>query len=138
MKKEVGLWINLSRAVIVTINGEAVSNLQVRSNIEKYVQFSGGSKKNPLYGTHTLSGEGKNDPNLARCIETYFDAVASLLRHADSIWIFGPGNAKNELKKRLHRDSLEADVVSGEFESKMTDRQIVAQVRQHYHSFADI
>lgn len=138
MNKKIGIWINLSRAVIVTIKDEAVSNLQVRSNIEKYIQFSGGSKKNPLYGSNRLSGEGKNNPNLAKCIQTYFDAVASLVRHANPIWIFGPGNAKNELKMRLLLDGLNAEVVGNELEYKMTDRQIVAQVLHHYHAYADI
>jgi len=58
--------------------------------------------------------------------------VVSLLRNADSIWIFGPGEAKVELQKRLEHQDLGARIVSVETVDKMTNRQIAAKVRQHF------
>ena len=49
-----------------------------------------------------------------------------------SILIFGPGEAKGELKKRLEGDKLGGRIVSIETVDKMTDRQIAAKVRQHF------
>jgi hypothetical protein len=62
----------------------------------------------------------------------YYDGVVSMLWNADLIWIFGPGEAKTELKKRLDRVDLGKRIVSVEAVKKMTNRQIVAKVRQHY------
>ena len=47
MRREVGLWIDHTKAIIVTIIGEKDETRQVRSNIKKYVYFSGGSNSNP-------------------------------------------------------------------------------------------
>ncbi len=132
MKRDVGLWIDHTKAVIVTVSGEKEETRQVRSNIEKHVHFSGGSSANPLYGTCSLSGEGKLGPRFSSCLNTYYDGVVSLIRHADSIWIFGPGDAKGELEKHLQGDQLNTHIVGIEPAEKMTDRQIAAKVRQHY------
>lgn len=132
MKREVGLWIDHSKAVIVTVIGEKDETRQVRSNIEKHVHFSGGSHVSPLYGTSSIPGESKQDRKFANYFDSYYDGVVSLIRHADSIWIFGPGDAKEELEKHLQRDQLNAHIIGIETVDKMSDRQIAAKVRQHY------
>jgi len=58
--------------------------------------------------------------------------VIASIRDAESILIFGPGEAKGELKKRLEGDKLGGRIVSIETVDKMTDRQITAKVRQHF------
>jgi hypothetical protein len=132
MKREVGLWIDHTKAIIVTVVGETDETRKVRSNIEKHVHFSGGSQSNPLYGTFSSGSE--NNPNriIANYLSPYYDGVVSLIRHADSIWIFGPGDAKGELEKRLQRDEPGVHIVGVETVDKMTDRQIAAKVRQYY------
>jgi hypothetical protein len=39
-------------------------------------------------------------------LNVYYDEVISCIRDAESILIFGPGEAKGELKKRLEKDNL--------------------------------
>jgi hypothetical protein len=46
--------------------------------------------------------------------------------------IFGPGEAKGELKERLERHNLGGSIVGIETADKMTDRQIAAKVRQYF------
>ena len=57
--------------------------------------------------------------------------IASI-RDAESILIFGPGEAKGELKQRLETNNLGGRIVGIETVDKMTDRQIAAKVRQHF------
>jgi hypothetical protein len=52
--------------------------------------------------------------------------------HAESILLFGPGEAKGELRKRLERDKLGGRIVAVETVDKMTDRQIAAKVRGYF------
>jgi len=54
------------------------------------------------------------------------------MRDAESILIFGPGEAKGELRKRLEKDNLGGRIVAIETVDKMTDRQIAAKVRQYF------
>ena len=65
-------------------------------------------------------------------LNIYYDAVIACIRDAESILIFGPGEAKGELKKRLEGNKLSGRIVGIETIDKMTDRQIAAKVRQYF------
>jgi hypothetical protein len=56
------------------------------------------------------------------------------IRDAEFIQIFGPGEAKLELEKRLKHEELSGCIVTIETIDKMTDRQIEAKVWQHFLS----
>jgi len=58
--------------------------------------------------------------------------VISYIRDAESILIFGPGEAKGELEKRLAAQGLGKRIVGIETTDKMTDGQIAAKVREHF------
>jgi CO dehydrogenase/acetyl-CoA synthase epsilon subunit len=63
--------------------------------------------------------------------------VIASIRGAESILILGPGEAKEELKKRLKKHQLGSRVVGVETADKMTDRQIEAKVRSFFHEHDD-
>jgi len=65
-------------------------------------------------------------------LNIYYDAVIVCIRDAESFMIFGPGDAKGELKTRLERNNLGERIEDIETVDKMTDRQIAAKVRQHF------
>ena len=54
------------------------------------------------------------------------------IRDAESILIFGPVEAKGELKKHLEREGLGGRIVGIETVDKMTEPQITAKVRQYF------
>jgi len=62
----------------------------------------------------------------------YYDEVIACLRGASAILVFGPGEAKGELVKRIERDKLDVRVNGFETADKMTERQILQKVRRHY------
>jgi hypothetical protein len=132
MKREVGLWIDHHKTVIVTVIDDKEETREIRSNIDKYVRLSGGiTAKKPNISPMSIA-EDVGDRRDGNHLSGYYDGVVSMLRNADSIWIFGPGEAKVELKKRLEREELGGRIVSVETVDKMTDRQIVAKVLLHY------
>ena len=65
-------------------------------------------------------------------LNIYYDAVIACIRDAEAILVFGPGEAKGELKKRLVRNKLGGRIVGVETIDKMTDRQIAAKVRKRF------
>jgi len=65
-------------------------------------------------------------------LNIYYEAVIACLRDAESILIFGPGEAKGELKKRLEKSKLGGRIAGVEIVDKMTDRQIAAKIRQYF------
>jgi hypothetical protein len=132
MKREVGLWIDHHKAVVVTMLNEKEETREIQSNVEKHLKLSPGKLAKVPNLSDMSQAEDVVDRRYANHLSEYYDGVVSMLRNADSIWIFGPGEAKDELKKRLERENLGGRIVSVETVDKMTDRQIAAKVRQHY------
>ena len=132
MKKEVGLWIDQHKTVMVTLEDEKEETREIRSNVEQHMRLSNDLKaKKPNVPAH-LHAEDLSDGKDSTRLSGYFDGVVSMLRNADSIWIFGPGQAKDELKKRLKHEDLDGRIVGIETVNKMTDHQIAAKVRDHF------
>lgn len=125
MSKQAGIWIDHKEAYVVFVD-EGAEAERMKSGMEKHVRYSG----------HAASQEGsaddQRDRQFAAHLGKYYDEVISHVRDADSILIFGPGEAKGELEKRLATEGMGARVVGVETVDKMTDHQIAAKVRQHY------
>ena len=125
MKKQAGLWIDHRKAVIVIVTDEGETLSEIPSNMEKHVRFTGGT------ASEVGSAEDMRDRQFGNHLNSYYDRVVAVLRGADSIQIFGPGEAKGELSKRLEHEGLKGHVLAVETVDKMTDRQIAAKVREH-------
>ena len=124
MKKHAGLWIDHRKAVIVVVTEEGEAIHKVASNMEKHVRFSGGT------ASEDGSAEDVRDREFGNHLNSYYDRVLAVLHGADSIQIFGPGEAKGELRKRLEHEGFKGQVLAIETVDKMTDRQIAAKVRE--------
>jgi len=124
MKREVGLWIDHRKTVIVSVTGKGEETILIESDMEKHVRYSGAAQED--------SAEDQRDKRFAGHLNKYYDHVISCIRNAESILIFGPGEAKVELEKRLESEALSGRVVGIETVDKMTDRQIAARVRQQF------
>jgi len=124
MKKIVGLWIDHRKTVIVSVTDKKEETRVIRSEMEKHVRYSGAAQED--------SAEDQRDKRFTGHLNKYYDQVISCVRDAESILLFGPGEAKIEIEKRLESEALGGRVVGIETVDKMTDRQIAAKVRQHF------
>ena len=124
MKKQVGLWIDHRESVIVFITDEKEETKKVTSNVEKHVRFSGGAQD--------ASADDIQDRRFSGQLNKYYDEVIACIGNAESILVFGPGEAKGELGKRLESKGLGARIVGVETVDKMTDHQIAAKVRERF------
>jgi hypothetical protein len=126
MKKQAGLWIDHRKAVVVLVTDEGEEIKKITSNMGKHVRFTGGT------ASEDGSTEDVRDRQFGNRLNSYYTDVIALIRDADSIQIFGPGEAKGELEKRLEHEGLKAYVLAVETVDKMTDRQISAKVRERF------
>ena len=132
MKKEVGLWIDHRKAVIVTIEGDVEMTREIKSNMEKHVRFSSGTHLKKTADIPGSTAEDMRDRQYDGHLNRYYEGIVSLINQADAIWIFGPGEAKVELENRLKHEGLGERIVAVEAVDKMTDNQIAAKVRDRY------
>ena len=137
MQTHVGLWIDHKKAIIVAITDKGEEIRLIISKVERQRRRSGDS---PLEGPHERQQVPADDSRQRRVtgqLNTYYDAVIACIRDAESILIFGPGEAKGELQKRLNKDNLDRRIVGVETVDRMTDHQVAAKVRQHFHDSSD-
>lgn len=127
MKKKIGLWIDNRAAIIVKLTDEDEQITRIYSDAEKQIRFEGGSRKDGLQTTETIQGR-KFDMQL----NNYFDDVIANIRDAEMIQIFGPGEAKDGLLKRMENDNLKELIVKIETADSMTDNQVAARVREYF------
>lgn len=125
MNKQVGLWIDRNKAVIVTIANNIEAKRIITSDMEHYV----------LYST-TIPGDGSleniRDRRFWNHLGEYFDKIMEHIRDAAEIQIFGPGVAKYELQKRLEAEGLAEHIVSLEEADNMSDLQIATKVQKRF------
>jgi len=130
MKTEAGLWIDRREAVIVMVADGEKETRRIQADLERHVRFTGGHGARAPFAIQPA--EDKRERQYEEHLNRYYSEVIASLRDADKILIFGPGEAKTEVQRRLEREGLGRRVVAVEPADKMTERQITAKVRQAF------
>lgn len=138
MKKYLGLWLDHREAFLVYLlnnqpltGGDQETIERIESDIERRVRLSGGSRsrKTP-YGPQEISVDGKQEDRVKGQLRNYYQEIIKRISDADRILIFGPGEAKIELKKEIEKvRELAGKIQKIETADKMTIRQIAAKTR---------
>jgi hypothetical protein len=133
MKTIAGLWIDHRRAVIAIISEAGEEMLEIPSNVEKQPGRFAGVRSTAAHESQQAPADDSHEREFTGHLNQYYDEVIGEIRDAESILLFGPGEAKFELKKRLERDKLGEHIIAVETVDKMTNRQITAKVREYFH-----
>jgi hypothetical protein len=132
MKKEIGLWIDHREAIIVIFTDGEEEIKHITSDSGKHIRYSGSSHSKTPEGLKEVTSEDRRDRKFANTINSFYDEIIAVVRNAETIQIFGPGEAKGELEKRLEHEGLKAHMLPVETVDKMTDHQIAAKVRERF------
>jgi hypothetical protein len=128
----VGLWIDHKKAIVVVVTDKGEEIGLIISKAEKQPRRSGDSPLKGPYEPLQVPTADSRQKMLTGHLNIYYDAVIACIRNAEFILIFGPGDAKGELKKSLKRNNLGGRIAGIETVDKLTDRQIAAKVRKHF------
>ena len=144
MKKYVGIWLDHREAFVISLtrdqpafSGDQEMIERIESNIEGRTRLSGGSRsrKTP-YGPQDISVDSKQEDRFKLQRRKYFKEVLRRLSDADRILIFGPGEAKIELKKEIEKSKeLAGKMKKIESADKMTIKQITAKVKTFFEPY---
>jgi hypothetical protein len=132
MNKQAGLWLDHREAIIVILTDGGQEIKHISSNSGKHIRYSGSSHSKTPDGLKEVRSEDQRDRKFGNDLNKYYDEIIASIRDADSIQIFGPGEAKGELAKRFDHQGLKAHILAVETVDKMTDHQIVAKVRERF------
>ncbi len=132
MKRQVGLWIDHREAIIVAVTDDGEVTERILSGVEKQLRRSGDSPLRGSYESQQVPEDNSRNRTFHGRLGVYYQEIMADIRDADSILIFGPGEAKGELMKLLAQNDISGRVAGVETEDKMTDPQIAAKVREHF------
>ncbi len=132
MKTTIGMWIDHRKAVIVVMTDTGEEIKLIISKVEKQRRRSTGACVQTPFASQLVEADDRQDRAFTGHLNIYYDAVIACIRNAEALLIFGPGEAKGELKKRLEEHNLGGRIVGMETVDKMTDRQIAAKIRQYF------
>ena len=123
-----GLWIDQEKAVIFSMGDEGAGLKRIASKARMGVPVPV-----PVTGAvHKESERASDAEDESRRLNDFYGEVISFIRSAESILIFGPGEVKYELNKRLEDQGLHDRVIGIEAALKMTDNAIIARIRQRF------
>ncbi len=134
MKRQTGIWIDSSKAIIVCLDGKKESITEIDSDIENKSQHHREGNKGTFSGGRHSSNEKQLTNRKKEQTSCFMDAIIDYVKYSDELYILGPAKAKNDLKKRIQVEQIiTPDKLKGvDTADKMTINQIVAKVRNFY------
>ncbi len=132
MQKQVGLWIDHRKVVIVEIENKTVVTREIESNMEKHIRFSSNLQSNAANKSQGSTEEDTRDRKFGNHLDKFYEKITSNIRDADSIWIIGPGEAKIELESYLKNHAICGSITGVEPADKLTNKQITSKVRSYF------
>jgi hypothetical protein len=132
MSNKVGLWIDHRKTIVVAISEQVEKIEEIVSGVEKQLQRGGDRPLEGDYEVVQVPADDRRQRDFTKHLNIYYAAVITAIQDAESILIFGPGEAKGELKQQLDKNHLGGHIVDIETVDKMTNPQIAAKVREYF------
>jgi hypothetical protein len=132
MATEAGVWIDHKQAIVILITDAGQEIKKFKSGIDQPVRPVGSARPQHKYTPNDFTAEDSRERKLVSGRKKVYDDVLGFLRGADSLLILGPGEAKGEFHKHIVAKKRRGLAVELETTDKMTDRQLVAKVREHF------
>ena len=133
MAHKAGIWIDHKKAVIVSLSADGVTAKTLESDVGPHARYSDRAGYPTAGGPQDGRGEKRYEERYGQHLDRYYDEVIKQLGQPEALLIFGPGEAKLQLKERLSGSkALSEHIVEMETTDKLTDPQIVAKVKGHF------
>ena len=133
MNATAGLWIDHRKAVVAIVSAKGEETTEIRSGVDKQPGRLGGVRSTAPYESQLVKADDRLERKLTSHLNQYYAKVIASIRKTDAILLFGPGEAKSELVKRLDRAKFGGHITVTETTDKLTDRQIVAKALKYFH-----
>ena len=134
MHTHIGLWIDHRRAVIVFPSKLSEKTTTILSMAERHLSRAPGASPDESFEAQRVLADDVQERKFKQQLQGFYDEVIAVIHEATSLFIFGPGEAKGELVKRLSLEKPSTRHVNVASADKMTDGQIAAKVREHFYT----
>lgn len=134
MKKQTGIWIDSSKAVIITFVEGKESITELQSDIENKVYHHHEGNAGDFMGNRHMNSEKKFEERINHQTEQFLNAVIEEIKPNDEFYVFGPAGMKTKLQKKIEAGvpELRNKLKSVETADNMTTNQMVAKARKYF------
>lgn len=136
MEKQVGIWIDSKKAIIVTLDGQKEEKItEIDSEVENSVYHNKEGDKGTFSGSHHSDSETKFDNRKKEELDYFLKSIMFYVKGSNYLYIFGPGETKIKLEQKIHDDKSlgKINLKAVETTDSMTLNEIVAQVKDFYN-----
>lgn len=135
MKKQAGIWIDSSKAVIITFAEGREFIIELKSDIENKVYHHHEGDSGAFMGTRHMNNEKKFDERIKQQTDHFLKTVIDEIEGIDEVYVFGPAGMKTKLKKKIESGevTLHNKLKSVETAGSMTTNQMVAKAKKYYN-----
>jgi len=132
-KRNTGVWLDKEKAIMVTVYNGEVSVNTLLSNVEHF-HVHGGSGTRQKGGPQDVVQDSKYLEREKLQLKKYFKNLASEIKDADALVIFGPAEIKDKFMKELSTSykDLSVKVKDVVKTDSMTTPQVKAWVKAFY------
>lgn len=133
MKKNIGIWIDTQKAVIIQLF-EGTHNIKtIESNIETRERIPGESKKYGRFGGQYMTFEKNRENKKMEQTNQFIKILLNEIEDADAVVLFGPSIMKTIFEKEIKNNLNLIGKISGVFDAdSLTENQIAAWVKDFY------
>jgi len=133
MLTNIGIWIDHKEAVLVFLKNGHTTLERIKSNAESNFRQSGGWKSGKNPGIQSIHKEQKAEERRKHQYQKFYRRIIKKISKADTVYIFGPGNAKQELTKEMQkRKGIQPMISAVQSCNRLTDNQVKAKVKSHF------
>jgi hypothetical protein len=135
MKKQTGIWIDLSKAIIVTLEGENEKITEIESDVENRIYHVNEGNKGTFDGIHHSSSEKKFEEKRKTEINHFLKDVLMQVYKSDELYIIGPSDTKLKLEQKILQDRTinTNNIKLVETAGYMTSNQVISKVKHFFH-----
>lgn len=131
MTGQFGVWIDHEKALIVAAGQDTVTVLP--SHVPGHPRFKGGGGYPGGDSSQGGGSEKRSEEHYRHEFTRYFDEVIAAIGRAETVLIFGPGEAKHQLAERLgHATARPRPTIAIEASDRLTEAQVVAKVSKYF------
>ena len=132
MKKQIGVWLDFKEAYIINLGTGETDFKRISSDIDTG-HVKGGARSKVPWGPMDKTSESKILKRRKHQEHKYYQILLEQIRDADALYVFGPAEAKNGLKKEIGLDpNFKGELKGVETADSMTKNQMIAQVKAFF------
>ena len=132
--RQTGIWIDTSKAILVTLHEGKENVRTVDSVIENSIYHDHGGNKGTFMGRQHVNDERKFEARRKHQMSDFLEEVLQQTKDSDELYVCGPAGMKTALSKMINGGKRTPTVTLKAVETadKMSLNKIVAKVKKFY------